>query len=100
VSGNAVGLRVSDQHRHVLIVCSCGTVMYDCGCRLRLVERRLAACAECNPQGDYREVGEATEEWALRCELHPDKLWPHGYCPGDASDYGCPGPGVAEVGRD
>lgn len=34
-------------HRHLVIVCSCDTVIYDCGCRLRLLEVREAACDAC-----------------------------------------------------
>jgi len=35
------------KHRHELEVCSCGTVIYDCGCRLRLLYVREEACHGC-----------------------------------------------------
>jgi hypothetical protein len=39
---------VNDEHKvHGLVGCDCGTVMFDCGCRLRLVETRQAACQAC-----------------------------------------------------
>lgn len=38
---------MTDQHAHGLVVCDCGTVVRDCGCRIVVVRVVTAGCDPC-----------------------------------------------------
>lgn len=59
---------MNDHLRHGLVVCRCGTVVFDCGCRLKLVGS-VGRCHACRAGRELLEH-EGREVCGAAYELH------------------------------